>query len=196
MTCFHAHPCPHWPPLAGTCPCRLLHASVCPGLPHTLCAPTSIVIVHLNLPALTCPHAPLPVRTCNPTASLVHMTSQTRVTCAMSKLTCFNLLILPAAETSRGSHPIPPNMFSHVHVCVCAFPWLVSWLHNRISRDFAAVTQTSVCVWERERVERAARRFRPRPYEWPQSDPRLRLSRSPGQHRVKNSLLTHEQGLQ
>ena len=84
-------------------------------------------------------------------------------------------------------------MFSRVHVCVCAFPWLVSRLHNRISRDFAAVTQTSVCVWERERVERAPRRFRPRPYERSQCDPRLRPSRSPGQHRVKNSLLTHEQ---
>lgn len=77
------------------------------------------------------------------------------------------VLTLKTAKTFHQS----PDTFSPVHGCVCAFASLASWLHNRISRDFAAVTRTSVCACEREReaeVKRPAKRFSP--YRRPQSD--------------------------
>lgn len=96
----------------------------------------------------TCSDLPLPVVTCSVTAGLVQVLRLSPWTSTVNHHLptcsyCTHSKKNPA-KTSWGSL----DAFLPVHVCVCRFACLASWLNNRISRDFAAITYTSVCVWK------------------------------------------------
>lgn len=137
-----------------TCPCRLILASFC------LCLPLMLYTLTYNLycsPEYTCPYLPSLAFTCtyvpsiwNTRADLVHITSHTQLTCTLVNKhvsTCSSCL----TSCQQPKHLEPLDTFSLVSVSLCVFATL---LHNRISRDFAAVTYTLVYVRKRGRVKK------------------------------------------